>query len=235
MANRKVPQLDDDQLSSNNWPAIILCRRSHGSFKNTASMQPSISDLTSPVLLSQAPAWINELPCHVTTGFPSPAEDHIVQRVDLIGWEMTSETNAWHVRYSVKTHDQKILMCKKQLNYGWLQLSDIRTKSTNIETPADASHLLHEFAAEGLVNLVGGRCGTTAEHIGSRTALQTDYKPTKEADGSNCFTISSSWSLLTASGLYSTINECGCLCLSKFAEMTPTDPATSRSTLARSS
>jgi 5-methyltetrahydrofolate--homocysteine methyltransferase len=25
--------------------------------------------------------------------------------------------------------------------------------------------LLHEFAAEGLVNIVGGCCGTTPEHI----------------------------------------------------------------------
>jgi 5-methyltetrahydrofolate--homocysteine methyltransferase len=33
------------------------------------------------------------------------------------------------------------------------------------ETPDVTSRLLHEFAAEGLVNIVGGCCGTTAEHI----------------------------------------------------------------------
>jgi len=33
------------------------------------------------------------------------------------------------------------------------------------ETPDVTSRLLHEFAAEGLVNLVGGCCGTTPEHI----------------------------------------------------------------------
>ncbi|RYF70212.1 MAG: 5-methyltetrahydrofolate--homocysteine methyltransferase [Comamonadaceae bacterium] len=33
------------------------------------------------------------------------------------------------------------------------------------ETPADTSKLLHEFAAEGLVNIVGGCCGTTPDHI----------------------------------------------------------------------
>jgi 5-methyltetrahydrofolate--homocysteine methyltransferase len=27
--------------------------------------------------------------------------------------------------------------------------------------------LLHEFAAEGLVNIVGGCCGTTPDHIGA--------------------------------------------------------------------
>ena len=33
------------------------------------------------------------------------------------------------------------------------------------ETPDVTSRLLHEFAAEGLVNIVGGCCGTTPEHI----------------------------------------------------------------------
>ena len=35
------------------------------------------------------------------------------------------------------------------------------------ETPADTSRLVHEFAAEGLVNLLGGCCGTTPDHIGA--------------------------------------------------------------------
>jgi 5-methyltetrahydrofolate--homocysteine methyltransferase len=33
------------------------------------------------------------------------------------------------------------------------------------ETPEDTSRLLREFAAEGLVNIIGGCCGTTPEHI----------------------------------------------------------------------
>ena len=33
------------------------------------------------------------------------------------------------------------------------------------ETPEVTSRLLHEFAAEGLLNIVGGCCGTTPEHI----------------------------------------------------------------------
>jgi 5-methyltetrahydrofolate--homocysteine methyltransferase len=33
------------------------------------------------------------------------------------------------------------------------------------ETPEDTSRLLREFAAEGLVNIVGGCCGTTPQHI----------------------------------------------------------------------
>jgi hypothetical protein len=47
-------------------------------------MQPQILELNSPVLISEAPVWINKLPCWVQAGFPSPAEDHIVQRVDLM-------------------------------------------------------------------------------------------------------------------------------------------------------
>ena len=35
------------------------------------------------------------------------------------------------------------------------------------ETPDVTSRLVHEFAAEGLVNIVGGCCGTTPEHIGA--------------------------------------------------------------------
>jgi len=33
------------------------------------------------------------------------------------------------------------------------------------ETPEVTSRLLREFSAEGLVNIVGGCCGTTPEHI----------------------------------------------------------------------
>jgi 5-methyltetrahydrofolate--homocysteine methyltransferase len=35
------------------------------------------------------------------------------------------------------------------------------------ESPEDTARLLHAFAAEGLVNIVGGCCGTTPEHIDS--------------------------------------------------------------------
>jgi 5-methyltetrahydrofolate--homocysteine methyltransferase len=35
------------------------------------------------------------------------------------------------------------------------------------ETPEVTSRLLHEFAANGLVNILGGCCGTTPEHIGA--------------------------------------------------------------------
>jgi len=41
------------------------------------------------------------------------------------------------------------------------------------ETPEVTSRLLHEFAADGLVNIVGGCCGTTPDHI---AAIQTAVK-----------------------------------------------------------
>ncbi len=42
------------------------------------------------------------------------------------------------------------------------------------ETPEITSRLVHEFAAEGLVNIVGGCCGTTPDHIGAiAKAVQT--------------------------------------------------------------
>ncbi|MES2937305.1 MAG: homocysteine S-methyltransferase family protein [Pseudomonadota bacterium] len=42
------------------------------------------------------------------------------------------------------------------------------------ETPDVTSRLLREFAAEGLVNIVGGCCGTTPEHI---TAIREAVEP----------------------------------------------------------
>ena len=55
------------------------------------------------------------------------------------------------------------------------------------ETPDVTSRLLREFAAEGLVNIVGGCCGTTPQHIGAihdavasqapRRLFHTDRQP----------------------------------------------------------
>jgi 5-methyltetrahydrofolate--homocysteine methyltransferase len=45
------------------------------------------------------------------------------------------------------------------------------------ETPEVTSRLLHEFAAEGLVNIVGGCCGTTPEHINAIGEAVTPLKP----------------------------------------------------------
>jgi 5-methyltetrahydrofolate--homocysteine methyltransferase len=47
------------------------------------------------------------------------------------------------------------------------------------ETPADTSRLLHEFAAEGLVNIVGGCCGTTPDHIAAIEQAVKGAKPRK--------------------------------------------------------
>ncbi len=45
------------------------------------------------------------------------------------------------------------------------------------ETPDVTSRLLHEFAAEGLVNIVGGCCGTTPEHIGAISQAVSPLAP----------------------------------------------------------
>ena len=45
------------------------------------------------------------------------------------------------------------------------------------ETPDVTSRLLHEFAAEGLVNIVGGCCGTTPEHIAAIGEAVSPRKP----------------------------------------------------------
>ncbi len=45
------------------------------------------------------------------------------------------------------------------------------------ELPADTSALLREFADAGFINMAGGCCGTTPDHIGAIAALLADVKP----------------------------------------------------------
>ena len=45
------------------------------------------------------------------------------------------------------------------------------------ETPDVTSRLLHQFATEGLVNIVGGCCGTTPEHIAAIGSAVLPLKP----------------------------------------------------------
>jgi len=47
------------------------------------------------------------------------------------------------------------------------------------ETPEDTSRLLEEFAQSGFINLVGGCCGTTPEHIQAIVEKIGDIKPRK--------------------------------------------------------
>ncbi len=49
------------------------------------------------------------------------------------------------------------------------------------ETPEVTSRLVHEFAAEGLVNIVGGCCGTTPDHIAAIAAAVKDFPPRRPA------------------------------------------------------
>jgi len=45
------------------------------------------------------------------------------------------------------------------------------------ETPEDMAHVLREFAEAGLLNLVGGCCGTTPEHIAAIAEAVSDLPP----------------------------------------------------------
>jgi 5-methyltetrahydrofolate--homocysteine methyltransferase len=45
------------------------------------------------------------------------------------------------------------------------------------EQPADTSRFLHEFARDGLVNIVGGCCGTTPEHVQAISATVRGLTP----------------------------------------------------------
>jgi 5-methyltetrahydrofolate--homocysteine methyltransferase len=45
------------------------------------------------------------------------------------------------------------------------------------ETPDVTARLLHEFAQAGLVNVAGGCCGTTPEHIAAIAQALAGVKP----------------------------------------------------------
>jgi len=54
------------------------------------------------------------------------------------------------------------------------------------ETPEVTSRLLHEFAASGLVNILGGCCGTTPDHIGA-IALNVEKLEARKLGKSNFY------------------------------------------------
>jgi DNA polymerase V len=47
-------------------------------------MSSALPLLSTPAPLSLSPAWVSSYPASVAAGFPSPAEDHLVQRIDLM-------------------------------------------------------------------------------------------------------------------------------------------------------
>ncbi len=49
------------------------------------------------------------------------------------------------------------------------------------ETPAQTAEIIREFAASGLVNIVGGCCGTTPEHIGAMAQAVAGLAPRPQA------------------------------------------------------
>src|SRR5438093_84207 len=51
------------------------------------------------------------------------------------------------------------------------------------EQPNDTSRFLHEFAANGLVNVVGGCCGTTPEHVRAITGAVRGLAPRRGPEG----------------------------------------------------
>ena len=49
------------------------------------------------------------------------------------------------------------------------------------QTPEEMGEQIEEFLKEGLVNIVGGCCGTTPEHIAVIASLAAKYKPREVA------------------------------------------------------
>jgi 5-methyltetrahydrofolate--homocysteine methyltransferase len=47
------------------------------------------------------------------------------------------------------------------------------------ESPADMAAQIEQYLQEGLVNVIGGCCGTTPEHIAAIAAVAAKYSPRK--------------------------------------------------------
>ena len=47
------------------------------------------------------------------------------------------------------------------------------------ETPEHMASQIKEYADKGLINIIGGCCGTTPEHIKAIAELVKDYEPRK--------------------------------------------------------
>ena len=60
------------------------------------------------------------------------------------------------------------------------------------ETPEITSRLIEDFSKDGLVNLVGGCCGTTPEHIAAIAQKVANYKPRKTTDIWNSYRLNGS-------------------------------------------
>ncbi|MCQ2191331.1 MAG: methionine synthase [Paludibacteraceae bacterium] len=58
------------------------------------------------------------------------------------------------------------------------------------ETPETMAPQVEEYAKEGLINIVGGCCGTTPDHIGAYQAFVNNYPPRKPAAKSHSMLIS---------------------------------------------
>ena len=65
------------------------------------------------------------------------------------------------------------------------------------ETPDETSHLLGEFATSGLVNIIGGCCGTTPDHIRAIAQAVEGVTPRRRPDGDDGLTRFSGLETLT--------------------------------------
>lgn len=57
------------------------------------------------------------------------------------------------------------------------------------ETPETMARQLQEFLDEGLVNILGGCCGTTPQHIAAMASLDLSKRRTKIAEPANCLNL----------------------------------------------
>lgn len=100
---------------------------------------PSVTlDLSRPVAASTLAATINLLDFHMPAGFPSPAEDHLVQRCDLVDLLSTHPQATYFMRVrgdsmiGVGIHDNDIVAVNRalQAKHGSIVVANVDNEFT---------------------------------------------------------------------------------------------------------
>lgn len=101
-------------------------------------MPPVALDLSRPVAASTLASAINLLDFHMPAGFPSPAEDHLVQRCDLIELLSTHPQATYFMRVrgdsmtGVGIHDNDIVAVNRalQAKHGSIVVANVDNEFT---------------------------------------------------------------------------------------------------------
>ena len=146
-------------------------------------MPAATLDLSRPVAASTLAATINLLDFHMPAGFPSPAEDHLVQRCDLIDLLSTHPQATYFMRargdsmIGVGIHDNDIVAVNRALEakHGSIVVANVDNEFT-CKTLFQRNGRVRPVAANPAYPDIRPRKGQTIEVWGVVTAALTLFR-----------------------------------------------------------